>query len=144
MSDRIFQFVYSLLMRIAELTGFSYNEINIIAYYIVLPFAYIILLDRILKTHALKILYVTGITAALFLIGDFSTFSDRLFRKSVDFLLWFEILGWNYVVSSVLICVVFPVIVFIAMFHFAYPRAAGSLRRLARRTQTSDPRHPNP
>jgi hypothetical protein len=144
MSDRIFQFVYSILMRIAELTGFSYNEINIIAYYIVLPFAYIFLLDRIMKTHVLKILYVSGMTATLLLIRDFSTSCDWLFQKSVDFLLSFEILGWNYVVSSVLICVVLPAIVLIVMFHFAYPQAAGSLRRLARKMRASDQPRPDP
>ena len=144
MSDRVFQFVYSILMRIAELTGFYYNEVNIIAYYIVLPFAYIFLLERIMKTHVLKIFYVSGITATLLLTGDFSTSSDWLFRKSVEFLLSFEILGWNYVVSSVLICVVFPAIVFILMFHFAYPQAARSLRRLARKSRASDQPRPDP
>jgi hypothetical protein len=57
--DVTFQIVYSLLKWIAEITGLTYNEVNIIAYYIV---------------------------------------------------------------SSVLICVVFPAIVFVVMFHFAYPK----------------------
>jgi len=35
------QIVYSILMRIAGITGFSYNETNIIAHYIILPFAYV-------------------------------------------------------------------------------------------------------
>lgn len=117
-----FQIVYSLLKWIAELTGFTYNEVNIIAYYIVLPFAYVVLADRILKKHVLKILYVVGVTVCLFLIADFTRFSDWLFQKSVDFLLSFEFLGWNYIVSSVLICVVFPAVVFMLMFHFAYPK----------------------
>lgn len=117
-----FQIVYSLLNWIAEITGFTYNEVNIIAYYIMLPFACVILADRILKMHVLKIIYGVGVTGGLLFIADFKTFSDWLFRKSVDFLLSFQFLGWNYIVSSVLICVVFPAVVFIAMFHFAFPK----------------------
>lgn len=116
-----FQIVYSLLKWISQVTGFTYNEVNIIAYYIILPFVYVVLADRILKKHVLKILYVVGVAACLLSIRNFSGFSDWLFQKSVDFLLSFQFLGWNYIVSSVLICVVFPAIVFLVMFHFAYP-----------------------
>jgi hypothetical protein len=117
-----FEIVSSLLKWIAGVTGFTYNEVNIIAYYIVLPFAYVILADHMLKKHFLKILYVTGVTACLLRINEFSSFSDWLFKKSVDFLLSFQFLGWNYIVSSVLICVVFPAMVFIVMLHYAFPK----------------------
>lgn len=117
-----FQIVYSLLQWISEISGFTYNEVNIIAYYIILPFAYVFLADRLFKTHVLKIVYIVGMAASLLFIKDFSKFSDWLFQKSVDFLLSFEFLGWNYIVSSVLICVVFPGIIFLVMFHFSYPR----------------------
>lgn len=128
-----FQIVASLLNWIAEVTGLTYNEVNIIAYYIILPFAYVILADRIFQKHTLKILYVVGVSVCLFLITDFTEFSDWLFQKSVDFLLSFQFLGWNYVVSSVLICVVFPSIVFIVMFHFAFPKFFPAIgRRLSR------------
>ncbi|MEI8376335.1 MAG: hypothetical protein WCJ35_26250 [Planctomycetota bacterium] len=125
----VFWIVASLLNGIAEITGFTYNEVNIIAYYIVLPFAYVVLADRILKKHVLKILYVVGVSICLMLIKDFNAFSDWLFQKSADFLLSFQFLGWNYIVSSVLICVVFPAIVFIVMFHFAYPKFVQTIVR---------------
>jgi hypothetical protein len=128
-----FQIVSSLLKWIAEVTGFTYNEVNIIAYYIILPFAYVILADRIFQKHVLKILYVVGISVCLLIITDFKEFSDWLFQKSVDFLLSFQFLGWNYIVSSVLICVVFPAVVFIVMFHFAFPKFFPAIgRRLSR------------
>ena len=132
--NTIFQIVYSLLKWIADATGFTYNEVNIIAYYIVLPFVYVILADRILKRHLLKITYVTGVALCLLLIDDFTRFSDWLFQKSVHFLLSLQFLGWNYVVSSVLICVVFPAIVFFVMFHFAYP---GLITTIGRRFSSS-------
>lgn len=120
--NTIFKIVYSILMWIADFTGFTYNEINIIAFYIVLPFIYIFLIDKILKKNFLKIAYIAAVGVGLFLIKDFTTFSDWLFQRSVNFLLSFEILGWNYVVASVLICVVFPGIVFAVMFYIAYPK----------------------
>ena len=124
-----FQIVYSFLKWIAEITGLTYNEVNIIAYYIVLPFAYVVLADRILKRHLLKIIYVVGVAVCLLNIKDFAKFSDRQFQISVDFLLSFQVLGWNYIVSSVLICVVFPAIVFLVMLHFAYPKFFQAIAR---------------
>lgn len=135
--DAIFQIVHSLLMWIAEITGFTYNEVNIIAYYMILPFAYVILADRILKKHVLKVFYTVGVTACLLLIDDFASFSDWLFKKSVDFLLSFGFLGWNYIVSSVLICVVFPAVVFIVMFHFAFPKCFPWIFRRRSRAEPS-------
>jgi len=117
-----FQIVHDLLLKLSGLTGFTYNEVNIIAYYLILPFAYVALADKILKIHVLKILYAFTLLSCLLAIKDFRKFSDWLFNASVDFLLAFQVIGWNYVVSSVLICVVFPGIVFLVMFHFAYPR----------------------
>ena len=117
----IFHIVYTFLKMISAITGFTYNEVNIIAYYIVLPFAYVILADKILKKNILKIIYVFSVAGVLLMIKDFTAFSDWLFRKSVDFLLSFDVFGWNYVVSSVLICVIFPAIVFVGMLYLAYP-----------------------
>lgn len=119
--ESVFQLVYAVLKWIESLTGFTYQEVNIIAYYLILPLAYLILADRILKRHIFKLLYLLVIAAGLFLIQDFTAFSDWLFQKSVTFLRSFRFLGWNYVVSSVLICVVLPGIVFMIMLHKAYP-----------------------
>ena len=40
---------------------------------------------------------------------------DWAFDKSVDFLLWFKKIGWNYVVSSVIICVVVPALIYVEL-----------------------------
>ena len=42
---------------------------------------------------------------------------DWAFRISVDFLLWFKKIGWNYVISSVIICVVIPILVYIELIY---------------------------
>ena len=52
---------------------------------------------------------------ALFIINDFSSFSDDLFDRSVDFLNWFEIIGWNYIQASVIICVFLPVLIYFVL-----------------------------
>lgn len=54
----------------------------------------------------------------VFLWKDPIKFRDRCdwaFDKSVDFLLWFKKIGWNYVVSSVIICVVIPVLIYLEL-----------------------------
>jgi hypothetical protein len=110
---------------IAFVTGFTYNEINIIVYYILLPFVYVALVDRLFKKHSLKIAYVLGWGVLILLLKDFRAFSDALFKYSVDFLLLFGPLGLNYTAASVVICVVLPALVFALLSLFASP----SLRR---------------
>jgi Na+/H+-dicarboxylate symporter len=110
---------------IASVIGFTYNEINIIVYYILLPFVYVALVDRLFKQHSFKIAYVVGWVVLIFLIKDFSAFSDALFKYSVDFLLLFGHLGLNYTAASVVICVVLPALVFVLLSLLAFP----SLRR---------------
>ena len=128
--NAVFQLVYSFLMWISNISGFTYNEVNIIGYYIILPFAYVFLADRILKSHLLKITYIGAITVGLLVIPSFNQFSDWLFDASVRFLLSLQVFGWNYIISSVLVCVLFPGIVLMVMFLFAYPGIYRKLRGL--------------
>jgi len=37
--------------------------------------------------------------------------------KSVEFLLYFRKIGWNYIVSSVIICVVVPVLIYVELIY---------------------------
>jgi len=99
----IFRIVADSLEGIAAVTGFTYNEINIIAYYIILPFIYVALLDRILKKHFLKISYLAAWGVVILLTPNFRAFSDTLFDYSVDFLLLFRHVGLNYVAASVVL-----------------------------------------
>ncbi len=117
----IFYVVAQSLNWIASLTGFTYNEINIIAYYILLPFIYVVLLDRIMRTHVLKVLYVLAWASVLYLTGNFSEFSDSLFESSANFLLLFSAVGLDYVAASVVICVILPALVFVVLLLAAVP-----------------------
>ncbi|MBK1884528.1 hypothetical protein JIN85_19080 [Luteolibacter pohnpeiensis] len=121
----VFRIVADGLNWIASVTGFTYNEINIIVYYIILPFIYVALVDRILKKHFFKIAYAIVWVVLIVFIPNFRAFSDTLFQASVDFLLFFGYVGLNYVAASVVICVILPGLVFAVLCLFAFP----SLRR---------------
>ena len=99
----LFNAVARTLNWIASVTGFTYNEINIIAYYIVIPFVYVVLLDRIIHKHVLKIAYIFVWVTILVAIRSFSEFCNALFKVSVDFLLKFSAVGLDYVAASVVI-----------------------------------------
>ena len=111
--NKIFIIVRDSLIKISELTGRSYNEINIIVYYYILPFFYLSIIDYKIETHILKIIFSILVLLIMLLVKDFKLFADSLFNKSVKFLKWFEVIGWNYIVSSVIICVFIPIIVLI-------------------------------
>ena len=101
---------------IAKLTGATYNEVNIIVYYLLIPLSWAAMIDYITKIPFLSVMYVVG--WILFLWKDPMKFRDRCdwaFMKSVDFLLWFKKIGWNYIVSSVIICVVVPILIYLEL-----------------------------
>ena len=101
---------------IAKLTGATYNEVNIIVYYLLIPLSWAAMIDYITKIPFLSVMYVVG--WILFLWKDPMKFRDRCdwaFMKSVDFLLLFKKIGWNYIVSSVIICVVVPILIYLEL-----------------------------
>ncbi|MBK9575783.1 MAG: hypothetical protein IPK50_21665 [Fibrobacterota bacterium] len=117
--DTAFQIVYLLLVYGARVTGLTYNEINIVVYYMIIPMIYLAMIDKIVGRHLFKPALAVLILLVIFLT-DFAKFSDGLFDLSVKFLLLFNVVGWNYTVASVIICVVVPIQVFAVLFYFSY------------------------
>jgi hypothetical protein len=111
----IFNIVAHILFFIAKRSKMTYNEINIIVYYFLIPFSWLILLDIIFDFHYLKITFVLLCILFFTFCKNFRVFSDRLFEKSVSFLNFFNRFGSNYVSSSVWICVAIPIIVYIIL-----------------------------
>ena len=114
----IFAVVAGLEHIIAKLTGTTYNEVNIIVYYLLIPLSWTAMVDYITMMPFLTPMYI--IACVIFLWKDQMKFRDRCnwaFDKSVEFLLWFKKIGWNYVVSSVIICVVVPVLIYIELVY---------------------------
>ena len=112
----IFAVVAGLEHIVAKLTGATYNEVNIIVYYLLIPLSWVVMVDYITMMPFLTPMYI--IAWVIFLWKDQMKFRDRCdwaFDRSVKFLLWFKKIGWNYVVSSVIICVVVPVLIYVEL-----------------------------
>lgn len=108
----IFKVTYNILMWLSNLTGFSYKEINIIIWFMIIPISWAILVDKIRNIHYFKTLTILFITIVLIFIKDFSEFSNWLFDKSADFLRGFDSFGMNYTIASVVICVFIPILIY--------------------------------
>lgn len=114
----IFAIVAGIEHLIAKITGTTYNEVNIIVYYLVIPLSWTIMLDYITRMPFLTPLFLLAWIVFIWKDKmDFRTRCDFVFKKSVDFLLWFQKIGWNYIVSSVIICVVIPILVYIELIY---------------------------
>ena len=108
-----FRLVATALYNIAQMFGMTYNEVNVLAYYLLIPLSCTIMLDMYiglpLTTGALLYIWI-GIKIGTW--GHFSAWCDWAFMRSVDFLNYFNRWGGNYVLNSVIICVVIPVLVY--------------------------------
>jgi hypothetical protein len=110
--NAVFTIVAVGLDWLAACTGLTYVEINIIVYFMAIPFVFAAMLDGILRRHWLKLAVVAGWALALFAIPDFNAFSERLFAASVTFLMLFGRIGLDYTAASVVVCVIVPGLVF--------------------------------
>lgn len=108
-----FRLVATVLYNIATLLGMTYNEVNILAYYLLIPLTWTVMLDKYiglpLTTGTLLYIWI-GIRIGTW--GHFREWCDWAFMRSVDFLNYFNHWGGNYVLNSVIICVVIPVLVY--------------------------------
>lgn len=114
----IFGMVAGVEHVIAKLTGATYNEVNIIIYFLLIPLSWASMIDYITRLPLLSPMYL--IAWIVFFWKDQMTFRDRCdwaFDKSVEFLLWFKKIGWNYIVSSVIICVVVPLFIYVELIY---------------------------
>ena len=114
----IFGIVAGVEHVIAKLTGATYNEVNIIIYFLLIPLSWASMIDYITRLPLLSPMYL--IAWIVFFWKDQMTFRDRCdwaFDKSVEFLLWFKKIGWNYIVSSVIICVVVPLFIYVELIY---------------------------
>ena len=114
----VFAIVAGIEHVIAKVTGLTYNEVNIIIYYLLIPLSWAVMIDFITMLPLLSPMYIMG--WIVFLWKDPMKFRDRsdwIFDKSVNFLLWFKKIDWNYVVSSVIICVVVPALIYAELIY---------------------------
>ena len=112
----IFREIAEVLYKGASTIGITYNEINIIVYYLLIPLTWTIMLDFFIGTpiitYALIFIWF-GIKIGTW--GRFHEWSDWAFMRSVDLLYFFNRWGGNYVLNSVIICVLVPIVIYIGL-----------------------------
>ena len=116
MIQRIFTRVAVALYNGAMRIGTTYNEINILVYYLLIPLTWTIMVDLLigqpLTTMALLCVW-GGICIGTW--GRFTAWCDWAFIRSVDLLNYFNRWGGNYVFNSVVICVAVPVLIYVGL-----------------------------
>ena len=112
----IFRKVAVALYNGASAIGITYNEINIIVYYLLIPLTWTIMFDFYIgtpiTTYALIFIWF-GIKIGTW--GRFREWSNWAFMRSVDFLNYFNRWGGNYVLNSVIICVLVPILIYVGL-----------------------------
>jgi hypothetical protein len=122
MIDLIFSIVQQSLEWVAKKTHRTYNEVNIILYYFLIPLSWAIMIDYI---FSLPLIF--SISYSLFSIivavscENFTKFCNWLFDKSVDFIDYFG----DYYKSSVWLCVAVPFVIYIVLGVFVYKHFKG-------------------
>ena len=139
----VFGLVAVLLALLARLVGVTYKEINIFVYYFAIPISWCLIIDKCLLPISipltseadyiafgvkrwLNIPLLSVLWCALWAFiyyynrHDFRVWCERAFVNSVKFLLWFKVIGWNYYVSSVIICVLVPILVYCGLIYLCY------------------------
>ena len=119
MIDFIFNLVAVALFKIAKMTHLTYNEINIIVYYLIIPMSWCVMLDIIIQFPIFTPLWsVLWIYIFWTKRKFFSQWCDTVFSLSQEFLFSFKKIGWDYWKASVIICVALPLIIYSVLLIF--------------------------
>ena len=114
----IFSIVALSLNKIATLLHLTYNEINIIVYYFLIPLSWAIILDVWIGLPIITLIFLciwVGIYIATYKF--FKEWCDWVFEDSVKFLNYFNRWGGNYILNSVIICVVIPIVIYLVLLY---------------------------
>jgi len=115
----IFSRVENALSVLAQNLNLTYNQINIIVYYMLIPFSWLVMLDMINNSYYFTLGFLLVILGFFVGCRNFRDYSDWLFTKSV-FLDSFNKYGSNYTLSSVVICVFIPIIIYSVLIYLNF------------------------
>lgn len=119
MIQSIFRNVAHSLLWIASKVGLTYNEINIIVYYLLIPLSWTLLIDYKLRNPYTTVsLLLIWCVILVLKRHSFRHWCDRTFILSVDFINWFNRFGGNYIFNSVIICVVVPILIYVLLIWY--------------------------
>ena len=96
--------------------GITYNEMNILVYYLLVPLTWAIMVDCLIGmplTTMVLLCVWAGICIGSW--GRFTAWCDWAFMRSVDLLNYFNRWGGNYVLNSVVICVAVPMLIYMVL-----------------------------
>ena len=114
---QLFVLTRDFLLEIASYTGLSYNEVNVLVWYVLIPFTWAILFDLIFGKHFAKII-VGGVGLIAIAVVQITGSADLIFEQSAKFLLASNV-GGSYVNASVVICLFVPIIIYLVMIPWA-------------------------
>ena len=116
--NRIFAIVAYLLQKLADKTRLTYKQINILIYYLLIPLSWAILIDCRIKYPVFSI-HIISVWIGIFLAirHNFREWCDKMFDDSVKFLMLFRKIGLSYAASSVIVCVFFPVTIYLVLVY---------------------------
>lgn len=110
MINWIFRKTVEGFVKLSQTFGITYEEMNIVVYYILIPYSWAVLLDLLIEWPIFMFLAIF-IDYYVFVYKDFRKSCFSLWQASVDFLLQFK----NYKVASVIFCIFVPIIVYIEL-----------------------------
>jgi small-conductance mechanosensitive channel len=108
---KCFQMVADFLLWIARKTNLTYNEVNIIVYYGLIPLSWCVMLDYIIHKPVFTIAFIALWIVILLKVKSFSAWCDKGFKLSQRFICFFG----EYIKYSVIICVIVPIIIYICL-----------------------------
>jgi hypothetical protein len=117
MINLIFKFVANQLHGLARKLNLTYNQINVIVYFFIVPLTWAVLIDVYFDSYFCTLLLITFVVGFRVGCTNFKLYSDGLFLKSVHFLNYFNRFGSNYYKTSVWICVVVPMLIYFCLFY---------------------------
>lgn len=115
--NTIFDLVMRSLLWLSEVSGFTYYEINILVYFLVIPFVYAVLLDLRTGCHLFKLAHLITWLGLWCIIGNFTRAAAQAFEVITDGFSNFFIIGLDYTATSELLCVFFPVVIFLGLVY---------------------------
>lgn len=112
LNEGVFCKIADLLRKFAGRFAISYEAANIIVYFFIIPFSWLILLDIALSFFFFTPLFLLTVFILKFFIKHFETFSGNLCDLAINILNSFSFMGMDYLVASIVFCVIFPIIIY--------------------------------
>jgi len=130
----VFMIVAGLLWLVASITGLSYNDVNVVLYFILIPLLWVVLVDLWLRKGRLwlfnnRVPWFTSIALIMYVLYicrlTWRSFADTTAEIGYAMCEWvlnpvestsqIDIMGDGYVLGSVLLCVIAPVVITVCL-----------------------------